>query len=127
MANGVMLVSLRNPPTARIERRHKGRSAQFVCQHGGERRFDPALLQQCRAEDYLARAHFQNIARRLQVANPAADLAIEAAHNSIHHAAIFADAPGGIEVDHLHQGILGEALDPIIEVIEFESFFLALH
>ena len=36
-------------------------------------------------------------------------------------------APGGVEVDHLHQRICGEALDPIVEVVELQSFLLALH
>ena len=87
---------------------------------------DPAIGQQCRTDDDLARTYVQEFLRSFEAANAAANLAVQAADDLFHQRPVVADAARCVEVDELHHGILREALDPIIEVIELQFLFLAL-
>ena len=87
---------------------------------------DPAIGQQCRTDDDLARTYVQEFLRSFEAANAAANLAIQAADGLLHQRPVVADAARCVEVDELDHGIRREALDPIVEVIELQFLLLAL-
>src|SRR3984957_9929354 len=68
----------------------------------------------------------KKIPRRLEVANAAANLAIQPLQNRMHQGAVVAHAAGRIQIDQLHQRIFRKALDPILKIRELQFLFFAL-
>lgn len=88
---------------------------------GGEFSIDAGFVKESGTEDDAARAGIEECLGLLRGADASADLDGETGGDLANESPVVAGAFGGVEVDELDEGVSGEALDPVIEVVEGEA------
>ncbi len=92
-----------------------------------ERHVDRAVLEKRRREDHARGAERDECLRPFGRADAAADAAGEPSADGRDERLVRAGVLGGVEVDELHLGVAGEALDPPLDVAGLDREALALH